>query len=209
MADENTTQNTFDWMDDNNSMEVVEGIKFDPEIDYPFEIKEIVGKKGVKEGHEWQAIEVHFAEQESGVVIRKSFFVSPKITKNMDTPAKSNDLVKLAEALGHKPSIGSKIHPKNFLRVGLKITAKVVPSKNKEGKETGYSEIDLTTVRPSGTKAQQKITIDPVKIEKWQKEITDGKYTSKEKYLQNLANTGRVMEVSEFLAAADSGSIKF
>ena len=207
MAEE--TQNTFDWMAEENAMEVVEGIKFDPEADYTFEIKEIAGKSGVKEGKPWKAIEVHFAEQESGVVIRKPFFVSPKITKNLDTPTKSNDMVKLAEALGHKPAIGTKVHPKNFLRVGMKITCKVLPQKTKDGKETGYSEIALETCRIAGKKAQQTIEVNPEMVAKWQQEIKDGVYATKEKYMQNLATTGRVGEVADFLAAVDGGKITF
>lgn len=208
MAEEEA-QSTFDWMADDNQMEVVEGIKFDPEREYPFEIKEITGKGGIKEGKPWKAIVVAFAEEESGVVIRKMFFISDKITKNVDSPEKSNDLVKLAEVLGHKPEIGKKIHPKNFLRVGMKVTAHVLPQKRKDGTETGYSEISIASIKPLGKKAQQTVPVNTESIGKWQKEISDGKYSTKEKFMQNLAGTGRVNDIAEFLAACESGSITF
>ena len=208
MSDEATK--ILNWMDDDYGMEITEGIKFDPENDYTFEVTDIKRKAGEKDGKPWQSLELSFTEAESGVTIRKSFFLNPKISINKDSPEKSADLIKLANALGYKTEIGTKgFHPKNFLRIGLKISARVVEQVRKDGTKTGYSEINIASIRPFGKKAQQSFASDPSDVAKWQKEISDGKYPTKEKYMANLVNTGRATEVGPFNNAVASGEITF
>ena len=91
----------------------------------------------------------------------------------------------------------------------MKVYAKVVDQTRKDGTKTGYSEINLASVRPHGKKAQQTISSDPKDVAKWQKEITEGVYTTKEKYMGNLVSTGRAAEVGSFMNAVNAGEISF
>lgn len=201
-------QRTFDWTQ--ADFEVSEGVKFDPEIDYNFEITEIKGISGIKDGKEWKAVKVSFAEEETGVALNKSFFVG-KVTKNRDSPEKSNDLVKFAIALGYKPEIGTKLDLKNMIRTGMKISARVVPQTDRKGKETGFQEINLATVKALGKKAMKPKhqPIDTSLIDKWQAEISKGQYSTKEIYMKELAKTGRTDEIEPFLNACAESQLKF
>ena len=202
----------LDWMADDYTMEITEGIKFDPEKDYTLELTEIKREAGEKDGKEWQKLNLFWTEQESGVTIRQSHFLNPKVTRNKDDGAKSASLVKLALALGYKAEIGDKsFHPKHFLKEGLKIVARVVDQVNNKTKEkTGFSEIDISTIRPAGKKAQQSLpSIDQTDIAKWQKEVTDSKITAADKYMQTLASTGRFTEIAPFMEATKQNLIKF
>jgi hypothetical protein len=206
--EQNQPQSTFDWMNDDATFEVTEGIKYDPDHDYTFEITEIKGISGhTSEGKEYRALKITFRDTEQNGTINKAFFYG-KITKNNDKPDKSNPLVQFAESLGFRPEIGSNIHPKMFLRVGLKFTARVTPQKDKQGKETNFNEIVFATVKPIGKTPQKKIVHDPDMVAKWQTAINDGKYGSKEVYMAELAK-GRVQEIPAFLDACSDGTIKF
>ena len=51
MSDEATR--ILNWMDDDYGMEITEGVRFDPEIEYTFEISDIKRKAGEKDGKPW------------------------------------------------------------------------------------------------------------------------------------------------------------
>ena len=206
--EEQETQQTFDWTKDEYGGEVSEGIKFDPEVEYNLELVEISGKVITSQGKQFNIIETQWAEETSDVKLKQSFFAGRQ-TINVDKPEKSSPAVVLANALGVKVQKGDKFHVKQILKTGLKIRAHIVPQRNKKGEETGFSEIDLSTARKAGGKAQKKIDADPADIVKFQKQVSDGKYTTKEKFIGNLAQTGRASEIAPFLSLCEDGVISF
>ena len=204
----------LNWMDDDYAMEVVAGIKFDPEKEYTFELSSIERKlKKKDDGKNSERLVLKWIEQETGVVIQQSVFLNEKhnITKNQDAPEKSNDLVKLANALGYNVAVGDKgFHPKNFLHIGMKIVAHVIDQIDfKTKQKTGFSVIEIASIRPVGKKAQQQLNHDPALLAKWQKEITDGKYPNRDKFVQFLASNNRVAEVAPFMAAAGDNKLTY
>ena len=210
-APENAGQRTFDWMADENTMEVTEGIKFDPEVEYNFELTNIEGKEKEKDGKLLRMLRLTWTELVSGVNIGQTHFIRPKVAKNVEDSAKSDTLVKLALALGYKVDVGEKaFHPKNFLRQGMKITAHVKDQvDNKTGKKTGFSEIDIATIKLAGKRAQQQIGYDDGMISKWNEEVAKDGIKTKEQLVQKLAMTQRSSEIPPLMEAAKAGLIKF
>ena len=216
MADKTETENqpqtkVVDWMDDSYTMEITEGVKFDPEHDYTLELTEIKREVGQKDGKPWDRLTLAWTEEETGVTLRESFFLQPKVSMNKEDVKKTNKLVKLANALGYKAEIGDKsFHPKKFLKMGMKIIAHVVEQVNVKTKEkTGFNEIDILTIRPFGKKAQQMIEFNPADIAKWQGEITAGGFKTMEAYVQSLAASARLPEVTDVMKAAGAGKFTF
>lgn len=201
-------QKTFDWTKEEFGGEVTEGVKFDPELDYTLELTDMIGKVVTKGDKSFNILELYWAEESTDVKFKQSHFLG-KYTVNIEKPEKSSSVVRLANALGIKVNKGDKIHPKNFLRKGMKIKARIVPQMDKSGKDTGFSEIDISSIRKSGGKSQTQITHDAGLMATFQKEITDGVYTTKEKYIQTLASTGRAAEIAPFVAMCDDGKIRF
>jgi hypothetical protein len=202
-------QQTFDWTKDEYGGEVQEGVKFDPEQEYTLELVEVSGKTITSNGKQFNIIETQWAEETSDVKLKQSFFTGRQ-TINVEKPEKSSPAIVLANALGIKVGVGDKFHVKQILKMGMKIKAHIVPQKNKKGEETGFSVIDLSTARKaSGGKAQKKLDADPKDIVKYQTEISGGKYSTKEKFIGNLAQTGRASEIAPFLALCEEGLITF
>jgi hypothetical protein len=201
----------LNWMDNDYAMEVTEGIKFDPEKLYTLELTEIRREQKHNEDKEVNSLILMWTEMESNVVIRQTHFLNPKTTLNKDVPDKSGSLVKLAERLGYTVKIGDKaFHPKNFLRQGMKIQAHIVDQIDRKTKmKTNFSEIDISTIVPAGKKAQQTLQSNPEDVAKWNQQIADGKYGTKEVFVQSLASTGRLAEIAPFMDAEKQGLIKF
>lgn len=205
---EDEVQQTFDWTKEEYGGEVTEGVKFDPEVEYDLELVDVSGKVITSNGKQFNIIETQWAEATSDVKLKQSFFAGRQ-TINVDKPDKSSPAVVLANALGVKVAKGDKFHVKQILKMGMKVKAHIIPQKNRKGEETGYSEIDLSTVRKAGGKAQKKIDADPADIVKFQKQVSDGKYATKEKFIGNLAQTGRASEIAPFLSLCEEGLISF
>jgi len=206
--EENIPQQTFDWTKEEYGGEVSEGIKFDPEQEYDLELVSVDGKIITSNGKQLNLIETQWTELTSDVKIRQSFFTGRQ-TINVDDPKKSSPAIILANALGYKVTKGDRFHVKQILKIGMKIKAHIVPQIGKDKKETGYSVIDLSTARKVGGKVQNKIAHDPALVSAFQKEVSDGKYTSKEKFIGNLAANGRVSDISAFVSMCEDGTITF
>jgi hypothetical protein len=205
---EEEVQQTFDWTKDEYGGEVSEGIKFDPEVEYTLELVEVAGKTITSNGKQFNLVETHWAEETSDVKLKQAFFTGRQ-TINVEKPEKSSPAIVLANSLGVKVQKGDKFHVKQILKMGMKVKAHIVPQRNKKGEETGYSEIDLASVRKVGGKAQKKVDINTDDIVKYQKEISGGKYATKEKFIGNLAQTGRASEIAPFLSLCEEGVISF
>ena len=209
-----TQEKLLNWMDDDYAMEVVPGIKFDPEKEYQFELSSIERKQKTNtDGKTSERLVLKWTEQESGVVIQQSAFLNEKrnITKNNDAPEKSNDLVKLANALGYSVNVGDKgFHPKNFLHIGMKIVAHVEDQIDFKTKaKTGFSVLSIPSIRQVGKKAQPQLAHNPEDLAKWQKEIIEGKYANRDKFVQFLAANNRVNEVAPFMLASNDNKLTF
>lgn len=207
-SNDGEVQQTFDWTKEEYGGEVTEGVKFDPDVEYNLELVEIAGKVITSNGKQFNIIETQWAEETSDVKLKQSFFTGRQ-TINIDKPEKSSPAVVLANALGVKVAKGDKFHVKQILKLGMKVKAHIVPQKNKKGEDTGYSEIDMSSVRKAGGKTQKKIDADPSDIVKFQKQVSDGKYATKEKFIGNLAQTGRASEIAAFLSLCEDGIISF
>jgi hypothetical protein len=208
VKEDEVQQQTFDWTKDEYGGEVSEGVKFDPEVEYNLELVEVSGKTITSNGKQFNIIETQWAEETSDVKLKQSFFTGRQ-TINVDKPEKSSPAIVLANALGVKVAKGDKFHVKQILKMGMKIKAHIVPQRNKKGEETGYSEIDLASARKAGGKAQKKVDINTADIVKYQGEISGGKYATKEKFIGNLAQTGRASEIAPFLSLCEDGLITF
>ena len=209
VKEDEVQQQTFDWTKDEYGGEVSEGIKFDPEVEYTLELVEVGGKVITSNGKQFNLVETQWAEETSDVKLKQSFFTGRQ-TINIEKPEKSSPAIVLANSLGIKVRKGDKFHVKQILKMGMRVRAHIIPQRNKKGEETGYSEIDLSTVRKVGGKAQKKVVeADPADIVKYQKEVSGGKYATKEKYIGNLAQTGRASEIAPFLSLCEDGLITF
>ena len=208
-TDTGSVQETFDWTKDEYGGEVTVGVKFDPEVEYTLELASVTGKVIHVNDKPINLIETEWIVEESeGVKIRQSFFPGKQYV-NEEHPEKTSAAIVLANALGYKVVKGDNFHVKQILKIGMKIKAHVIPQINKKKEETGFSVIDLKSARKVGGKAQSKNAHDPTDLAKWQKEISDGKYVNKEKFIGNLAQTGRVPEIAPFVAACEDGKINF
>lgn len=201
-------QQTFDWTKEEYGGEVSEGIKFDPEVEYTLELISVSGKVITSNGKQIPLVESEWVEETSDVKLRQSFFPGRQ-TINLDKPEKSSAAIVLANALGYKVAKGDKFHIKNILKVGMKIKAHIVPQVDKKGNEMQYSCIDLKSARKVGSKQQAQIPHNPSEVNKYQSEVTEGAYKSKEKFIQNLTNTGRYTEIAPFVAMCEDGKITF
>ena len=209
VKEDEVQQQTFDWTKDEYGGEVSEGIKFDPEVEYTLELVEVGGKVITSNGKQFNLVETQWAEETSDVKLKQSFFTGRQ-TINVEKPEKSSPAIVLANSLGIKVQKGDKFHVKQILKMGMKVRAHIIPQRNKKGEETGYSEIDLSTVRKVGGKAQKKaVEADPADIVKYQKEVSGGKYATKEKYIGTLAQTGRASEIAPFLSLCEDELITF
>lgn len=142
---------------DINSLEDSEGalgITFDPDVEYTFTVTSVETRKVKKtdesghEGKEFTVIETQNTEEESDVNIRASFFYNKKVTINEADKAKEADAVKYARGLGYPVGVKMPFKWKEIFRPGVRFTAHVRPQMKKDGKTpTGYSEIDLMTVK--------------------------------------------------------------
>jgi hypothetical protein len=213
-AEDVSQEKILNWMDDDYAMEVVAGIKFDPEKEYEFTLSDIQRKqKTNNDGKVSDRLILKWTETETGVVIQQSAFLNEKhnITKNQDSPEKSNDLIKLANALGYNVNVGDKgFHPKNFLHMGMKIVAHVQDQVDRKTQQkTGFSEIVIPSIRQVGKKAQQSIAHNKADVAKWQAEITAQKFANRDKFVQFLASSGRVPEIAPFMIAANDNKFVF
>lgn len=137
------------------------GIQFDPDVLYTFTLTSMEARKIKKageaghEGKEFTVIETQNTEEGSDAQIRMSFFHNKKVRINEDDKEHEDDAVKFARGMGYPVGIGVAFKWKEIFRVGQKFTAHVKPQirkmKQPDGSvkevETGFSEIDLMTVK--------------------------------------------------------------
>jgi hypothetical protein len=205
---------------DLDPVEGVKGISFDPDVEYTFKVTERQTRKLEKDdgsGHkkEFVVIEMMCTEQESQATIKQSFFYSNKgVTINEDDHEKESPVVKFARGIGYPVGIGKKFSYADVVREGIEFKAKVKPQidrSDKSGKTlTGYSEIDLMTVKGikvPGAKAQTKISGSP-DDEQFLINMALG-FPNKEKLIGGVAAAGKANLINLLMSLDEQGKLKY
>lgn len=192
------------------------GIAFDPEVEYTFTItkREARRLESEKDGHkkEFTVIEIFCTEQESQATIKQSFFHNNKVTVNEEDLAKESDVVKFARGTGHQVGVDKKFSFNNVLREGTQFKAHVKPQIGKDGKTpTGYSEIDLMSIKPgkagSSQKAQTKIS-GSSEDEQFLIDMSAG-YSDKTSMITGLSKIGKTSLINLLISLDDNGKLKY
>lgn len=160
-------QETFNWMEESSN--VVEGLKFDTDVDYTFALDSvdpsIVKRKDGsvvlrKDGTPSKKLALKWAERTTKVGFRMDVWVNDNERVNPANPELESDNVKLSRKLGYSPVLGGRFAFGDFLKVGMEIEARLIPvtSKDKEGKERTFNNIDVSTIRLVGDSGDSRDT---------------------------------------------------
>jgi len=205
---------------DLDPVEGVKGISFDPEVEYTFTVTERFTRKLDKDdgqGHkkEFIVIELMCTELESQATIKQSFFYSNKgVTINEEDKEKESPVVKFARGIGYPVGIGKKFSYSDVLREGIVFKANVKPQvdrSDKTGKTlTGYSEIDLLTVKgvkTPGSKTQTKIA-GSNEDEQFLVNMALG-FPNKEKLIGGVAAAGKANLINLLMSLDEQGKLHY
>jgi hypothetical protein len=201
---------------DLETAEGVKGISFDPEVLYTFTVTERTTRKLDKDdgsGHkkEFVVVDLQCTEKESSATIRQSFFYNKKVIINEEDKLKESDVVKFARGIGYPVGIGKPFKFADVLREGITFTAHTKLQMGKDGKTpSGYSEIDLMTVKAvGGSAAPKQSTISGSETDvKFLQDIALG-YASKEALIPALSKMGKSGLINLLIDLIDQGKIKF
>jgi hypothetical protein len=154
-------QQQFDWSKD--SGECVEGLKFDLGVPYTFILDNftkhdlvrkdntrVLYKKGDREGQPVLMYTAAFKEEQTGVIFKSDFFVQDTYRVNENAPETEDDFVRFSRRLGYNPILGGQFSPKDFITIGMRISAKLkaqdlTDDQKKAGKKA-YNEIDVDSI---------------------------------------------------------------
>ena len=162
-------------------------------------------------------IELYFKtiDEELDVNLKESAWTSDVLTLNTDNPEYQSRLATLIQKMGGVLEEGQKIKLGEHFPVGLQFKAHPRPQ-TKDGKETGYHELDLSTITAVDAtkkrKNQQKVATADVtdeeraEINKIVEEIED---RTKDGVMRNLISTGKQHLMGTFLAMDESGEFKW
>ena len=209
MADNEAVQEQFDWQKE--SAKCVEGLKFDLDQDYTFEIdfdgvslhtiakkladgsyETLLYKKGDKAGQPMKMFTIPFKEQGTSVTFKTEFWHNDTYRVNPQNPELEDAFVKFSRKLGYNPVLDGDFDPKDFIKPGLVITARLAYQQpyekgysideksgmvlNAAGKEVrkAYKTIDIDTivVGEGGSSGETQEAIEKVDAET-QKEVQD------------------------------------
>lgn len=165
-------QQQFDWQKE--TAKCVEGLKFDLENEYQFEIvfenvslhdivkknedgtsTTVVYKKGEKAGQPIKMYTIPFRELNSNVEFKLEFFHNDSYRVNPANPELEDEIVQLSRKLGYNPVLDGNFSIRDFIKPGIAFTAKLKelpPSKN--GKV--YKTIDISTINASESGSTEK-----------------------------------------------------
>ncbi len=213
----------------------------DPEVEYTWELYERVYRKDVifskdapaevkgrtlaeldadereEISPKWCAdiIELHFKTIDENIDVRlkESAWVSDALTLNTANPEYQSRLATLIQKMGGALEEGQKIKLGVYFPVGLQFRAKPRAQRDKSGKETGYHELDLATIRAvEKKKEQQKVTKANV-TEEERKEIAaimdKMENPQKEDVMRELIKHEKAHLMSPFIAMCDMGEFKW
>lgn len=218
-------QETFNWM--NETADVVEGLKFDNDVDYTFRLESvdptIVKRKDGSvvlrnDGTPSKKLTLKWVELQSKVNFKMDLWVNQRERVNPENIELESDNVKLSRKLGYNPILGGKFSFTDFLKIGMEIEARLIPvtSKDKDGRERTFNNIDVSTVRLLGaapdTQANipeavpQDIVKELVALSKGCKRLSD--LTSKINKL-GAKDPSKFQLLSPAMQLAEQGVIKF
>lgn len=214
-ADETKKKGTLINILDLDEAECAKGISFDPDVEYTFTITSREARKleTEKDGHkkEFVVIDAQCTEQESKATIRMSFFYNTKVIINDEDKAKESDIVKFARGIGYPVGIGKKFKFAEVIREGIAFKAHCKPQMGKDGKTpTGYSEIDLLTVKGTKSSAapkQSTIASNPADEEKVIAMALG--YANKEALIPALAKSGMGGLIQLAISLDEQGKLKY
>jgi len=198
---------------DLDDAEGAKGISFDPEVEYTFTItqREARQLETEKDGHKksFTVIDVQCTELESQASIKTSFFYNNKVIINEEDKVKESPVVKFARGIGYAVGVGKKFKFADVLREGIVFKAFVKPQMGKDGKTpTGYSEIDLATVKSvSGAKKQATIS-GSSEDEAFLVSLALG-YPNKEKLIGGLGSIGKMPLINLLITLDEQGKLKY
>ena len=160
-------------------------------------------------------VELHFQTIDEGVDVqlKESAWMSDVLTLNTDNPAYQSRLATLIQKMGGALEEGQKIQLGTFFPVGLQFKAHPQAQIGKDGTETGYHELDLSTIRATGRKKeQQKVAKADVTDEQRAeiKGIMDKMdKPAKDDVMHELIGSSKTHLISPFIAMCDAGEIKW
>lgn len=217
-------QEQFDWTKE--TAKCVEGLKFDTEQDYTFELvfedvslhtlkrKDgtfVMYQKGDKAGQPVRMYTFPFREVESDVSFKLDFFHNEQYRVNPTNPELEDDIVKLSRKFGYSPVLNGNFSPADFIKPGIVFTARLKELPAKEGQKP-YKTIDISTIQLGENNAgdtQSKVS-EPSDAE--QKEILALAKGCK-KFSELVAKINKTTKKDEYLDAAmrmkETGKLKF
>lgn len=174
-------------------------------------------REDVPSNHHSLMMEIIFnvgADLDLNTRLKSSFWIN-ELRYNEENPEFTSVLISFIRKLGHSLELkdGTSIKPSDFFNVGTKFKAHVIPQKSKDGKETGFHELDITTVKPiEGDAPTEQGVITDVVSDEIKHQIIDFAKNYKDK---NEAMTAMVKvvglshHVGTFISMCNSGEIKF
>ena len=173
-------QEQFDWTQE--SAKCVEGLKFDLDQDYNFELvyedvalhalktKEgeiLLYKKGDRKGQPLKMFTFPFKEVNTNVEFKLEFFQNDSYRVNPENPKLEDDIVRFSRKLGYQPVLDGTFSPADFIKPGIAIKARLCFQKPTKAGEV-LNEASGTIDNASGTelrKAYKTIDIDTIVLE--------------------------------------------
>lgn len=155
--------------------------------------------------------EMHFQTVDEGVDVElKEANWIDKLTVNTTNPEYQSRLVTMIEKLGNAMDPETTIKLGEYFKVGMQFKAHVKPQTDKKGKETGYHELDLNTVKAIGSVTKQKQTFTEVDAELQAKVLDAIKGSnSKDSAMELLVANKKTSLIGAFLAMVESGEIGY
>jgi len=166
---------------------------------------------------EWCAdiIELHFKTIDEGVDVqlKESWWTGDSLTLNTDNPEYQSRGATLIQRMGHTLEEGQKIRYGEYFPLGLQFKAHPQAQRGKDGKETGYHELDLSTIRVVGRKKEQSKVVKADVTDEQRAEIkaimSKMDKPAKDDVMHELIGTSKAHLMSAFLAMSDAGELKW
>ena len=160
-------------------------------------------------------IELRFRTIDEGldVNLKESAWISDVLTLNTDNPEYQSRLATLIQKMGGALEEGQKIKLGVHFPIGLQFKAHPRPQTGKDGKETGYHELDLSTIRAASKKKEQSKVAKADVTEEQRAEIKtlmgEMKNPVKDEVMRELISSGKQHLMGAFITMSDAGEFKW
>ena len=160
-------------------------------------------------------VELHFQTIDEGVDVqlKESAWISDVLTLNTDNPEYQSRLATLIQKMGGTLEEGQTIQLGTSFPVGLQFKAHPQAQKRKDGTETGYHELDLSTIRVVGKKKEQskvaKADVNDDERTEIKRLMSGMKNPAKDDVMKELINTGKPHLMGAFISMSDAGELKW